>query len=408
MRIVWLANYPFLRLEPHLGMRRSIDGHPSSWVVNLAAALSRRTEIELHIVTVCPFVRRPKAFGMGDVAFHVLPSGVPFSDRGYPWYLPLDVACGFRGDRRRLVRAIEDIAPDIVHAFGTEGPYALAALDSSRPHMIHIQGVVAECRKAEPSLRLRLAERCETRAIRQGKWFSCRTAFDAGYVLSLNRTAWIANIQEAVHETFFHVHWDPRDDNSLLFVGAMKRRKGIEDLLTAVHLLKRQSRLVHLRMVGSGTARYQTLLRRRCRQLGIYDCVQFLGHRSSEEIARLHEQSQAFVLPSHAENSPNSVAEAMVAGVPVIASRVGGIPSMIRHLENGVLVEPKNPAALAQAIDRLLGDAAMRKRLSANARSVARVRHDAESIVRDTVAAYEQIACVHVAQPRQAAVPHAI
>jgi len=407
MKIAWLANYPFLRLEPHLGMRRPIGGHPSSWVVNLAAALAQRTDVELHIVTLCPHITERRSFLTEGVMFHVVPSGVPFSDRGYPWYLPLDAAGGFRGDRRHLVREIRSIGPDLVHAFGTEGPYALAALDSGLRHLIHIQGIIGECMKAERSFRFRLAEPLERRAIRRGRWFSCRTEFDAGYVRAHNPQAEISHIDEAVSRVFFGVNWAVRDSGNLLFVGALKERKGIEDVLTAMHLLK-NSRPAHLRVVGCGTVKYRISLLNRCSQLGISDRVEFLGHKSSEEIAGLHERSQVFVLPSHVENSPNSVAEAMVSGVPVIASRVGGIPSMIRHLETGMLVEPKNPGALAGAMDVLLGSPARREELSRNAKAVARTRHDAASIARDTVDAYLRIIASRENRTCPAAVQHAM
>jgi glycosyltransferase involved in cell wall biosynthesis len=407
MKIAWLANYPYLRLEPHLEMRRPIGGHPSSWVASLAVALSQRADMELHIVTLCPHITVRKAFVAEGVMFHVLPSGVPFSDRGFPWYLPLDAASGFRGDRRHLVREIRSIGPDLVHAFGTEGPYTLAALDSGLRHLIHIQGIIGECMKAESSIRFRLAEPLERRAIRQGRWFSCRTDFDAGYVRSHNPRAEISHIHEAVSRVFFDVHWTVRDSSDLLFVGALKERKGIEDVLMAIHLLRMESRPVHLRVVGCGTVKYRISLMNRCSQWEISDCVEFLGHKSSDEIARLHEQSQVFVLPSHVENSPNSVAEAMVSGVPVIASRVGGIPSMVRHLETGMLVEPKNPGALAGAIDILLSNPAKRERLSANARAVARERHDAASIARDTVDAYLRIIASRESRACRVAAQHA-
>jgi len=405
MRIAWLANYPYLRLEPHLVMRRPMTGHPSSWVVNLANALGQRADIELHVVTLCPHITTEKRFAAEGALFHILPSGVPFSDRGFPWYLPLDVLSGFHWDRKHLVREIRTIHPNLVHAFGTEGPYALAAIDSGYPHLIHIQGILQECIRVEPSLRSRFAVLLEKRAIRNGKHFSCRTDFDSACVLSHNSHAEIVHIHEVIGPAFFKMKWTVQENDNVLFVGALKRRKGIEDLLEAVHLLAGQSRRVHLNVVGSGPTRYLAHLMDRCRQLGICDCVEFLGYRSSDEIAKLHEQSQVFVLPSHVENSPNSVAEAMVSGVPVIASKVGGIPSMIRHLDTGLLVEPQSPQELADAIDVLLSSATKRRQLSVNARNVARARHHPASIVVETIKAYTRISSLRKGDIRRMAAP---
>jgi glycosyltransferase involved in cell wall biosynthesis len=96
-------------------------------------------------------------------------------------------------------------------------------------------------------------------------------------------------------------------------------------------------------------------------------------------------------LPSANENSPNTLAEAMVSGLPVIATSVGGIPSMVEHGKTGWLVPPHNPPDLANAILDLLNNPEKRTRLGQAARQRARDRHLPEHVATQTMDAYREI-----------------
>ena len=85
--------------------------------------------------------------------------------------------------------------------------------------------------------------------------------------------------------------------------------------------------------------------------------------------------SALLIHPSHIDNSPNSVGEAMASGLPFVASNVGGISSMIEHAVNGILVEPRNHRQLAEAVISLLHNEAERGRLAKKAKEVAREQH---------------------------------
>jgi glycosyltransferase involved in cell wall biosynthesis len=98
-----------------------------------------------------------------------------------------------------------------------------------------------------------------------------------------------------------------------------------------------------------------------------------------------------FVLPSENENSPNALAEAMVSGMPVIATRVGGIPSMVEDGQTGLLVPWGDPASLAEKMAWLLAHPEERERLGQNACRVARARHAPQTVADETVQAYKEI-----------------
>src|SRR5260221_9764076 len=115
--------------------------------------------------------------------------------------------------------------------------------------------------------------------------------------------------------------------------------------------------------VGRGSADSQKSLHDLCARERIPDSVQFLCFQPENEIAKLHRQSQVFVLPSENENSPNTLAEAMVSGMPVIATRAGGIPSMVNDGQTGLLVPWGAPQVLADKIEWLLAHPEERERL---------------------------------------------
>jgi glycosyltransferase involved in cell wall biosynthesis len=139
----------------------------------------------------------------------------------------------------------------------------------------------------------------------------------------------------------------------VLMVGSMHLPdKGHADLLDAAALLKRRGITPQWLLVSDGALRPQ--LEHRARALGLAGDVVFLGRR--DDVPGILARCDLVVHPSWSEGFPNAVLEAMCAARPVVATRVGGIPEVMRAGVHGLLVEPHRPAALARAIERLLGN----------------------------------------------------
>jgi len=151
----------------------------------------------------------------------------------------------------------------------------------------------------------------------------------------------------------------------ILFVGIVRPEKGIEHLVRALPLLK-VDRPVELSLIGSWTQfphERQRLLRI-IDELGAADRVRWEGYASfgSELFGQL-DRGDLLVLPSLSEGTPRVLVEARARGVPVVATRVGGIPSSVHHEEDGLLVPPRDPEAIASAVTRIIRDGALRRRL---------------------------------------------
>lgn len=159
----------------------------------------------------------------------------------------------------------------------------------------------------------------------------------------------------------------------LLFVGRLRLRKGVEVLLEALAELRGQGVVAPpVRIAGEGE--HRTALERRTGELGLTDRVEFLGRGSAETVRALLATSCALVVPSIYEGMPLVVLEAMAAGLPVIASRVSGIPEVVIDGETGRLVPPEDPSALAAALAELIADSDQaRRRGTAGRRRVDRL-----------------------------------
>ena len=160
-------------------------------------------------------------------------------------------------------------------------------------------------------------------------------------------------------------------------VANLRPGKGHEVLLNAAARVIRRVPDVRFRIVGDGPRRRE--LERQAASLRISSHVEFVGHRT--DVPELLRESDVFALPSFMEASPNAVIEAMAAGVPIVATRVGGIPEAIEHERSGLLVPAGDDRALAAAIVRLIGRPQVASRLAETARQSAESRFSFERMV---------------------------
>jgi glycosyltransferase involved in cell wall biosynthesis len=160
----------------------------------------------------------------------------------------------------------------------------------------------------------------------------------------------------------------------VLYVGRLDRSsswKGVHVLISAFSRLRLTVPEVGLRLVGDGDAVPE--LRDLADRLGCLDGVEFAGHRRGADLVREYQEAAVTVLPSltEAESFGMTLVESMACGTPVIGSRVGGIVHVISEDETGLLVEPGEPRALAEACERVLTQPDLADRLAAAGRAAA-------------------------------------
>lgn len=164
----------------------------------------------------------------------------------------------------------------------------------------------------------------------------------------------------------------PTGDPMVLFVGRHVPQKGHASLLEAVMLLARRGRRVNLTLAGDGPSR--PTLEHLAERLGIAAQVSFPGAVGQEEIHAMYTNASVFCLPSFAEGVPTVLMEAMAMELPVISTRITGVPELIDDGLTGLLVTPGRSDQLAAALERLLTDPALCRALGSAAR---------EKVIRD-------------------------
>lgn len=271
-------------------------------------------------------VLSPGAFDDFGLAYG---DGVVANLRRRPWAGPLMLASMARAARRAGRHA------DLVHAHWL--PAAAAAAASGRPFVVTLHGSDVELanrvpRLVRPLLRRARAVVCVSRALA-----------DDAHRLGARRVEWIPNgveLPAAVgHEA------SPAE---VLYVGRLSAEKGVAELVEA-------TRGLNLVVVGDGPLRHLV--------------PGALGFVSPADRDSRYARAAVVVCPSRREGFGLTCAEAMAHGRAVVASDVGGLRDLVRHEETGLLVPPRDPVALRAAVDRLLADPSVRRRLGAAARA---------------------------------------
>jgi glycosyltransferase involved in cell wall biosynthesis len=337
--------------------------------------------------------------------------------------------------RAAFQRIVSETAPELIHVHGSEFLYGLLQEGSPvpRPQVVSIQGIldgywpfcggglsVPDMLRfrtlrdwirfdgmLEQSWRMRQrAEQVEARALAAARHVIGRTDWDREHMRRLAPRAVYHHGDEALREAF---HAAPAwtiagvRRHSVYASAASIPLKGFHHLLEAASMLKGDFPGLRIRVAlpvfatpGSLGARlretgYAPYLRNRIRALGLREIVDPLGELDEAGVAAELGSAHAFVLPSLIENSPNSLAEAMVVGTPSVVSCVGGVPSMARDGESALFFGAGDPTHLALQLRRLFTDDALAMRLSGEARRVARPRHDPATVARQIVGIYEDI-----------------
>ncbi len=173
-----------------------------------------------------------------------------------------------------------------------------------------------------------------------------------------------------------------RDAAGLLFVGRLYRIKGAHLALQAIHCLRERGRRdLRLTVIGEGDKEYTRGLHDQAERLGLRECVRFAGNVPHDHLPEIFTRAAVVVMPSAYETFPLVALEAMACGLPVVATRVGGLPEIIQDGTDGRLVPPGDAAALADAVEPLLADRDLAARIGTAARRAVVERFSADQFV---------------------------
>ena len=333
--------------------------------------------IEVHVVSCAKRLMKSPAKLAENIFFHSLL--VP----KIGW-----LRTGYQGCIRAVRRKLREIRPDIVHGQGSERDQNISAVFSGFPNVLTIHGnmrLVARVNRARPFTYQWLAARLEHFTIPRSDGIVCITNYTREAVASLARKTWV--VPNAVDSSFFEIKRVPSPSVQILCVATVERRKNQNALIRAADALRPQGsfELVFLGLVNRGrpyASEFLELVEARpwCRHAGFADRNALRQYMAS---------ASGLVLPSLEDNCPMVVLEAMAAGVPVAAARVGGVPDLVRHGETGLLFDPLSEEAMAAAMKQLLEDRELS--MAARAQGEARQRFHPEIIAARHLEIYREV-----------------
>ncbi len=290
---------------------------------------------------------------------------------------------------------------DLIHVHGSELQYQVATAGLDIPQLLSVQGLVSELVKVVPRLMAKqklywkLASYYECKYMPSISHFSCRTHWDKAHIARLNPRGTIHHNWEMLRPEFFAAAAQPPAAPTarpqVLFLNGSQLLKGFREALVAFDLARQ--RRPELKLVVGGRAVpaevQQAVHEAGLRHLGPED-VEYRGFLTAEGLAQLSRESMCLLHPSYLDNSPNTICEAQLVGLPVIASNVGGVSSLIEHGQTGMLTD-LNPRNLADQLLLLHDDPALRRQLARQAQAVAHERHDPATVLQKTLDIYHAI-----------------
>ena len=316
---------------------------------------------------------------------------------------------------------VNDFNPDIIQVFGSENPFGLIAEKIKTPVIIHIQGYLfvwegkwySGISKRDQFKYSRLKnlllmrgiysdfftfrKKAETDAIiiKNCKYFMGRTSFDKRIAALVSPGSEYFHCEEFIRKDFFEKEWNYPLQKEITCISIIKGTsyKGIDLLVKTSLVLKKYSAIsFRFKVCGiSADEEIVEIIKKKYKKNTDFKDIEFLGKLTADNLVNQLCSSNFYIHPSYIENSPNSICEAMALGMPIIATNVGGVSTLIEDGAEGILVQEGEPYSLAGAIVELSKNYAKAKQLGSGARSKAFKRHDPDSILKDLLNIYDKI-----------------
>lgn len=319
------------------------------------------------------------------------------------------------------LKVVEMYQPDIIHVFGCEWPFGLIASKTDIPVVIHIQGSIVPYYNALyppkyngftlfrsaglnlkkhihnllQSYRNRSNMRMEKVVWKRVSNYMGRTDWDYALTQVMNPSAKYFHVEEALRNIFYDSNkkWAYKQEKRIKIIstGCSTYWKGVDVMLKTAYVLKCMGIDFEWNVAGK-MSKYlrKTVEKKEGMRFEDFN-VKILGYIPAEKLVDLLIDSSMMVHTAYIENSPNSICEAQCLGVPIIATYVGGIPSLIHHGVDGELVQANDPWQIAYRIVSLSKDEKKLCFFSENARREALKRHSPANIRKQLMDCYQSI-----------------
>ena len=340
LTIAWVSDFP-LEWLPDLPtpLQTLPRQHPATWQRVLLAELEKNPSVRLHILALRKQFPHHFTFARNGVTFHCLKTVGGLRAPSFFWF-----------DTLMINRTLRQIRPDLVHAWGTEKGAALVASRLKYPHVVTMHGLLAWLAELVPlNCYEHFVAALEQPSLRRLKKVTAESTFAVEYLRQRFPQLEVVQIEHAPNWIFHHVERRPQlNPIRLICIGQLGYGKGSDLLFKALDWLQDELAF-ELIFVGRPDSKKAHRLVSSL-SVELRSRINFKENLSSREVADELAFATLMIHPTRADNSPNAVKEAVVAGVPVIASDIGGIPDYVFPGQNGFLFPPGDATACLTAI----------------------------------------------------------
>lgn len=406
MRILWFSPTPLLYCS------HSNSHNGGGWIASLESIVREVEEVELGVA----FMHAGASFNDkrdGVSYYSITPQKKSLADKL--------LRKSSKSCVTKYLKIVDDFKPDLIQIFGSENDFGSICAHTNIPVVIHMQGCLPAYHNAlfpvgmnssdfflRGGLRLqrrlmgilsegtfrRRAER-EIKTIQSCRYFMGRTHWDRALVRLFNPTAEYFHCDEALRDSFVNCtkSWSVENlsDGKLKIISVISNPwyKGVDLILKTAKLLRQFTDIdFEWRVYGVSDIRFFE------NKYGIKAAdveVKVCGSVSSEKLVEALVGSSVYVHPSYIDNSPNSICEAQILGLPILATNVGGVSSIVDDGKTGFLFPANDPYTLADLIKRLTVDSSLAQRLGSAAKDRALHRHNPEMIKSSLMAIYKKV-----------------
>ena len=407
MKVLWLTTCPCGSINRN-GNNQLFGG----WIFSLEKELKKEKDIELNVAYFSQNEHKPFSF-----------DGVNY----YPIYRSKwdNLLMRIKGKHSSNIIAecnsiIQKVSPDLIHIHGTEHPFPLIVTHTNIPTVISMQSILAayvdkyysgipkNIANHYDSMKLKLlflgskamykltfnTARNELEAFKHLKYIIGRTNWDYSISRLAAPTSIYYKCDEILRDEFYQNTWKRHQHKNIILATTMSDSiyKGLDVVYNTAKILKHFGIKFTWLIIGQKTGSNYDRITRKYTNINPEEVnVSLLGRKNSQEIIKILLDADVFIQTSHIENSPNSLCEAMLLGMPIIASCVGGTNSLITDRKEGVLVQEGDCYSYASIIVEAMTHQEEMAEYGKNARQRALIRHNKSRIVQQVLHCYKDM-----------------
>jgi glycosyltransferase involved in cell wall biosynthesis len=410
IKILWFTNTPSLAEEKL--SNKPVGG---GWIKSLEKEIKEFDNIELGIAFY--YNKNIIPFNFNGVKYYPFENGTKLQKL----YNRFRVRIEPGSDLEKFSKVVNDFNPDVIHIHGTENPFGLIANKVNIPVVVSIQGNIIICHHKffsgieeryafitvglknfllrnsfhKTFRRFTLMKNREEKLLRNCINVVGRTKWDKRISSVLAPDSNYFHNDEILRDTFYKREWNKERSETIVIhiTTSNSLYKGLETVCSSINLLINNKKL-NIKCQVAGLHENDLIVKvvkKKLKDVFPKDNIISLGKLNEVQLVESMLRADIFVLPSHIENSPNSLCEAMMLGMPCIATHAGGSNSLLEDAKEGILIQAGDPWSMAGAILEMYNNYDIAIQYGQNARKRALARHDPQKITNGLIDIYEKV-----------------